>query len=255
MSAPSTLSPERSGTTSSAERPSASSSSKCSSSTAAARTAARLMLSIRTGSPVRITPATAPSSSRCDRVASAQAPRERDLVRLEVGERRQLERPVRPGQVDRAPVGERGDRQLGDLLQRGVEVERRAEQPAGLGQQPLAELRALDGGDVLGDVHRHHRTVAVVVQHRGLDQQPPLVARLAIDPAHEPRRRLALVLARARPGQVVRGERPPVGVVEREALPQLRHRRRDQLLDRAGLHQPRRGRVGHHDPAAAVDHA
>ena len=255
VSAPSTFSPERSGTASSAERPSVWRSSNCSSSSSAAsRTISVVTLSIRTGAPVRITPGTGPSSSTWTgwRVRSRWATA--TLAGLQMRDRREVQEPARPRQLDPAPVGEGGDRQLRDLLERGVEVVRRAEQPARLGEQPLAELGALDGRDVLGHVHRHRRKAVVVMQDRALGEQPALVAGRAVDPAREQRRRVGLARPRVHPAQIVLGQRAAVGVVDREALEHLRHRGRDQLLDRGRPHQTRRRGVGHHDPAIGVEH-
>jgi len=187
------------------------------------------------------------------RMERPQPVRQRHLRRLQVGDGGEVEIATGTGQLDPAPVGERGDRLLRYLLQRGVEVERRAEQPPRLRQQPLAQLRALHGRDVLGQVHREPRTVAVVLQDRALREQPALLAAGAIDPAHEHRRRVALAIPRSQRRNVPLRKRPPVGVVQREALPQLGHRRGDQALDGAGAHQGRRRRVGHHDPAVGVE--
>ena len=73
---------------------------------------------ISSGSPVRITRALAPVVVEPDRMAGAQPVRELDLRRVEVGDGDLLEEPARARQVDPAPVGERRDGQLGDLLER-----------------------------------------------------------------------------------------------------------------------------------------
>ena len=162
VSAPSTSSPERSGTASSAERPSAREQrERARRRPAASREHLRSsMPSTRTGSPVRITRATAPSSSTWTGWRGAQ-PRARraTLAGSTCATAARCEEAGRPGQVDAAPVGERRARPAAATswsVAVEVVVVELSSRP-GLDEQPLAELRARRRRHVLGDVHHHRR--------------------------------------------------------------------------------------------------
>ena len=64
------------------------------------------------------------------RVALADAAGERDLLGIDVGDGDGAQEAVAVGHAHRAPVGELGHRELGDLLQRALVVQRRGQQLA-----------------------------------------------------------------------------------------------------------------------------
>ena len=187
-------------------------------------------------------------------MARAQPARQLDLLRVEVRDRDLLEDPAGAGQVDRAPVGERRHGQLGDPLERGREVGRRAELAPGLDQHPLPDLGPSGRSDVLGDIDDHRGPPAVVEHHRGLRREPGLPAGAGVDAPHEHGRRRAPALQRAHPAHVVAGERPPVGVVEREPLEDRVERQRAQRVERRGADQLDGGLVREQDRALRVAH-
>ena len=96
--------------------------------------------------------------------------------------------PPRPsGQVDRAPVGQPRHGELRDPLERLLVVEAGGQHLAGLGEEALAQLGLLGLGDVLDDVHREG--AALVLEQRGLRQQPVALAGGPVDAAREQLRR------------------------------------------------------------------
>ena len=149
--------------------------------------------------------------------------------------------PPGPGQVDAAPVGERRHGELGDLLERRPRRRASAQEPAGLDEQPLAELGALGRGDVLGDVHHERR------RGRRRPRRPsPWTRATAGRRSRASTRRRSIGGVRARrarapaPRQLVVAERAPVGVVEREPRPTApRARLSRSSLERLGARAAR----------------
>ena len=165
-----------------------------------------------------------------------------------------LDRVPRPGQRDRAPVGDAGDGDLGDALQRRLVVEAARQLGGRLRQQPLAQLGALDRGQVLDHVHDAVGLRAVAGDQRGLVEQPALLAGGDDDVAHEQRRRLGLAVQQPVAGQLGAVERAAVLVEDREARHDLAGRRLQQLLPRAGAQQRDCGVVDVDDHAVRRHH-
>ena len=185
-------------------------------------------------------------------MARAQLPRARRAVRIGVRDGDRLQHARAAGQVDPAPVRERRHDQLGDLLERRLDVERAAEREPGVQQEPLADLGAARRGHVLGDAHHEHGAAGAVADRRRLDEQPLLLARGADDPAHEQRLDVVGAVQEAVPRQVLVVQVAPVGVEEREALPQLRQV--EPVVRAAGVEHGPRGRVGQDDAPVQVAH-
>jgi len=185
-------------------------------------------------------------------VALADAARERHLVGIDVRDGHRADVPVPVGQADRAPVGELRDRELGDLLERALVVQRRGEQRAGIGQQPLRHLRALDLGEVLADVDDELDASLAVIDARRLRHAPRL---LAGRPVHRPQHeRLGLELAREQPAsrELVQVDRRAVLVRRLVRIDDLLDRCREHLLRVVVAEHSRRGLVGVDQAAARV---
>ena len=78
---------------------------------------------------------------RLGRVEPAHAAHQPGLLGLHVGGRHQVQPAVLVDEVDLAPVGDAGDDQAGELVERGLDVQRAREEAARLAQ----ELEALIG--------------------------------------------------------------------------------------------------------------
>ncbi len=114
---------------------------------------------------------------------------------------------------------------------------------AGLGEEPLAELGALDLGDVLDHVDREPHRAALVEHRRRLHARPPVLGAAVVAVADGERRR-ALAEQRAPAGQALDGKLGAVLGEHLVAPPDLQRVRRQQLLRVAEAQQPHGGVVG-----------
>ena len=200
-----------------------------------------MMPATRSGSPVRSTAASPdrPSSATGWRhAAPARAPRAPD--------RRARRRPPpgRPcGRAGRSRTSRRAPaHQLGDLLERRLDVERAAEREPGVQQEPLADLGPSRRGHVLDDAHHQDGAAGAVADRRRLDEQPLLLPGGADDPAREQRLDVVGAVQEAVPRQVLVVEVAAFGGEEREAPPQLRQV--EPIVRAAGVEHGPRGGVG-----------
>ena len=114
------------------------------------------------------------------------------LPRIDVRDGDGVDEARRAGQVDPAPVRELGHDELGDLLQR----RRRSRcvsdssRPASTSSRRPSSAR-VRRRHVLGDVHDHLGPAVAAAEHGRLGQQPLLLARVAVDAAHQHRPRAA----------------------------------------------------------------
>src|SRR6185437_13145726 len=75
----------------------------------------------------------APGRIPVDRVAPPKLFRKRDLGRIGVSDRDAPDSAATIEKIDRAPIGEAGDRKVSDVVEGGLVVERGGEQRAGFG--------------------------------------------------------------------------------------------------------------------------
>jgi hypothetical protein len=101
------------------------------------------------------------------RIAALELAPQAPLVGVRVVECDALEPALLVDEVDRAPVGEGGDEQPGDVLEGLRVVERGGQQLAGFGEELLAPLGVLGTGDVLDDIDRE---LGLVVEQGRLGQ-------------------------------------------------------------------------------------
>ena len=181
---------------------------------------------------------------RADRLgADAQRDPQRALAggsRLVTGRRHEARLAALVGQLDRRAGRERrGERahERAELLRR---VHRGGERLAGLGEQPLAPLGALDLGDVLDHVDDPQDRAVLVAQRRAAVQQPALRAGRAHDVAHDQRRRVGLARQQPLARQVRERERAPVLVEDGVAVHRVVRVGRQQLAPRCGRRAARR---------------
>ena len=192
-----------------------------------ARDRARRARASRRGSPGTARTARAAARRRrprpcADRVGSAAASRRASSSRAgSTCATATRSMPSPGGEVDRAPVCDRGDREPGDRAQRLLVVERAREHPARLGQEPVPVLGALEVGDVLDHVDREPHRAVVVEHRRRLDPRPAFLGALAAVVAHGQRRR-PLAGQRAPAGEPRERERCSVLVVVVEPADELR---------------------------------
>ena len=156
---------------------------------------------------------------------------------LDVGGGHALQPAALVGQVDRAPVGQLGDRRPGDLLQRDLGVQRRRKQLGGLGEEALLELGAARLGDVLDDVDGQAGPAVGAEDRGGLDEPPVHLAGGALGDAQQQR------LGRPLPGERP-AARQPLGVdrlaalvADVEALPRARGPAREERVLVRGAEQ------------------
>ncbi len=171
------------------------------------------------------------------RVALADAPGEGDLAGVDVRDGDGAQVAAAVGHAHRAPIGQLGHRQLGDLLQRALVVQRRRQQLARAREHALRELGALDLGDVLDDVDDELDRAVGVIDAGGLRHAPADLAGARVDAAHDER------LGRA----VARQQLAARQVLQRQGRSVLLRRveRVDELVDRRGQQFLRR-RVAEH---------
>ena len=188
------------------------------------------------------------------RIALADAPRERDLLRIDVRDGDRADEAVAVGHAHGAPVGELRNRELGDLLQRALVVQRRGQQLARRARAALRELGALDLGDVLDDVDDELELAVGAVDAGGLRHAP-------VDRAG------ALLTARTvsglgsrspasscRPGRSSSRSGEPSSFVESKASTICSTGVAEQLLRGAEAEHPRGRLVGVDQGAAGVLH-
>ena len=251
LSAPTFVPAALIGTTSPARIPTLCSSSRCSSSCAAAASISSVTSLASCDTPSRMTCALPVKASAARRIALADPARERDLVGVDVGDRDRADEAAPVGHAHGAPVGELGDRKLGDLLERRLVVQRRCQQLAGAGEQALGHLRALDLGDVLDDVDDELDLAVAVVDAGGLDDPPALLAGHAVDRARDERPGLFAGKDLAA-GELVHAQRRAVLVGRLEAVDEGLHGRREQLLRGVVAEHARGGVVGVDERALGV---
>jgi hypothetical protein len=136
---------------------------------------------------------------------------------------------VTGGEIDRAPVGHLRHREPGDGGQRLPGVERRRQHAAGLGEEAVPLLGALDVRDVLDHVDREPHGPRLVEHGRRLHTRPAVLG-AAVVPVADGQRLGALAQQRPPPREAVVRDRLPQLVEHLEPVADLRRRRRQQLI-------------------------
>jgi len=129
-------------------------------------------------------------------------------------------------------------------------IERRGQDPPGLGQHARVQLGGLDRGDVLDHRHRGDEPPAPVADRRRL-QQSPGDGPVGVDDAHQQRHG---ILARddLDPREVLDGQRPAVLVFDLEAGHHLAPALAAQFVECRHPHRRQRRPIGIDDHPAAV---